>query len=190
MKEIAVYGGTFDPPTRAHEAIMRACLAHSTIDELWVMPSGARTDKAGMSSDALRMGLLKQLITVEFADCRVELSDFEMKLPKPTETYRTVNALDRVYPGHRFWYVFGADSIASMPTWQCGDQLRDELHILAVPRAGYELPPETERLNYLEIGEIALAGISSSAVRYAMASGEPLDHLVSPVVAKQLQLIQ
>lgn len=190
MKEIAVYGGTFDPPTRAHEAIMHACLAQPEIDELWVMPSGVRTDKVGMSSDEVRMGLLRQLITVEFASCPVELTDFEMKLPRPTETYRTVSALRQTYPNYRFWYVFGADSIGSMPTWEYGSQLREELHILAVPRAGYELPPESERLRYLDIGEIAMAGISSSAVRQAMACGQPTDHLVSPVVAKQLRLVQ
>ena len=190
MKEIAIYGGTFDPPTRAHEAIMRACLDHAEIDELLVMPSGVRSDKVGMSSDEVRMGLLRQLITVEFAECPVKLSDFEMKLPKPTETYRTVDAMRHTYPKHRFWYVFGADSIESMTTWKGGNQLREELHILAVPRLGYELPIETDRLQYLEIGGIALAGISSSAVRQAMACGKPTDHLVSPVVARQLRLIQ
>lgn len=45
MKEIAVFGGTFNPPTLAHQEIIEACLQHPTFDEVWVMPSGERADK-------------------------------------------------------------------------------------------------------------------------------------------------
>ena len=186
--EIAIYGGTFDPPTLAHEAIMRACLAKAGVDELWIMPSGIRTDKLDMSSDTLRLGLLGLLIDVEFSDLPVVLSDFEMKLPKPTETYKTVTVIEEAYPEYRFWYVFGADSIESMPDWHNGEWLRRNLNILAVPRAGYELPAETSHLKHLEIGEIAMAGISSSGVRQALKQGKPIEHLVNPIIAEYLLL--
>jgi nicotinate-nucleotide adenylyltransferase len=187
MKEIAVYGGTFDPPTRAHEAIMRACLAVDGIDELWIMPSGYRQDKPGMSPNESRLGLLQSLLDDEFDEFPVRLSTFEMNLPQPTETQRTTTALAEAYPMHQFWYVFGADSIATMNTWGGGELLRQTLHILAVPRSGYDLPAETDRIRHLPIGEVALAGISSSAVRSALCAGDPVEHLVSPVVARQLR---
>lgn len=139
--EIAVFGGTFDPPTVAHEAIIDACIKRSDIDEVWLLPSGVRADKPGMQPDDLRIALLQLLETQSEKPVRV--SDFELTLPRPTKTYRTVEALKAAYPDHTFWFVFGADSYATMETWEQGEMLKKNLSMLLVKRLGYECPQET-----------------------------------------------
>lgn len=182
MTEIAIFGGTFDPPTRAHEAIIDACLAQPTVDEVWVMPSGYRADKPGMQSNAVRTELLEVMRAVEYPENeRIKITDIEQRLPQPTETCHTVDALEVVRPNDRFWFVFGADSYQNMPDWHRGTELRSRIGMLLIPRPGAELPPEADRLKHLAIDE-RHAHVSSTAIRAACALGIEIPG-VNPAVA-------
>lgn len=49
-KKIAVYGGSFNPPTMSHYEIMRMIIEEvkvdgESLDEIWMVPWGERTDK-------------------------------------------------------------------------------------------------------------------------------------------------
>ncbi len=99
--EVAIFGGTFDPPTVAHEAIIQACLTREDIDEVWLMPSGVRADKPGMRSDDTRLAML-ELIMQQYRQTNLTVSDFELKLPRPSKTSTTAKALESAYPKNRF----------------------------------------------------------------------------------------
>ena len=49
-KKIAVYGGSFNPPTMSHYEIMRMIIEEikvddQPLDEIWMIPCGDRIDK-------------------------------------------------------------------------------------------------------------------------------------------------
>jgi nicotinate-nucleotide adenylyltransferase len=181
MKDIAVIGGTYNPPTRAHEAIFAACLERPDMDEVWVMPSGVRIDKPQMLPDAARLAML-ELVKVESFDSdeRLSVTDFEQRLPQPSQTYQTTRALRQAYPDNRFWYVYGADAYESMPTWEHGEELRRTIGTLLVPRSGYKLPPESDTIRHVQLPDTFRA-VSSTLVRQACQDGEPVG-LSSPAV--------
>lgn len=188
IQDIAIFGGTFDPPTLAHEAIIRHCLLDERLAEVWCMPSGTRSDKPSMQADAVRLRLLEVVRREVFASAaRLTISSFELQLPRPTQTIQTYQALREAYPDTRFWFVFGADTIANMHTWQGGAYLRAHLPILAIPREGYSLPPENERLRYVADDPLYLSGISSTEVRRRIAASEPYAHLVGAAVAERIK---
>lgn len=171
MKEVAIFGGTFDPPTYAHEAIARACLGESSINETWWMPSGSRVDKPNMLSDQARLNMLRLIKDQVFKqDRRLIITDFEQNLPKPTQTYQTAQALRRAYPDHHFWFVFGADSYQDMSNWSHGLELRQEIGMLIVPRLGIEMPAESDNLKHLYIEE-SYGEVSSTEARMAVTAG-------------------
>jgi nicotinate-nucleotide adenylyltransferase len=182
MKHVAVFGGTFDPPTRAHEAIVAACLDRPDIDEVWWMPSGQRQDKPGMISNTGRLAMLQLIKTATFADDeRLIITDFEQRLPQPTRTYQTVAALEARYPDHAFRYVFGGDAYRDMPKWRHGPELQRSLGVLVVPRVGCPVPPETDTVQLLplSLGE----PISSTMLRERQSNGEQIEGYVSSAVA-------
>lgn len=189
MKQVALFGGTFDPPTKAHEAIIEACLARDDMDEVWVMPSGNRADKPGMSSAETRMMLLETMQKETFANAgKLVLSQFEILLPVMTETYLSAQRLQHAYPDYQFWYVFGADSYEAMPQWSHGPWLQQNLGMLLVRRVGYVLPEPTDRVRHLAVGEIVDQGISSSMVREAIMGQRSVDAYVSKAVVKEIAL--
>jgi nicotinate-nucleotide adenylyltransferase len=180
--EIAVFGGTFDPPTLAHEAIIDACLEHEALDEVWLLPSYVRRDKMNMSSDTQRLNLLRTLCATRFMNNpRVKINDYEVRRRRLTETWLTAAVLETLHPRDRLWWVYGADSYQDMPTWEHGDLLRGRLNFLLIPREGYDLPEPSERIGHLAVNACAL-GISSTLVREAAATTQSLHGLVSPAV--------
>lgn len=188
MTEIAVFGGTFDPPTKAHEGIIAACLERRDIDEVWLMPSGQRPDKADMLHDAARLAML-ELVKTEVFECteRLVVTDFEQHLPQPTQTHHTVTALRRRYPEHRFWYVFGADSYQAMPEWEHGSELQRTLPMLVVPRPGYALPEESETVKQLILPGHVDGSLSSSRLREARQAGVAIANFACGAVAAYIE---
>lgn len=182
--EIAVYGGTFNPPTIAHEAVIEACLARPDIDEVWVMPSGERADKQWQTTDEERLAMLGLLKQARFGNNeRLQISTFELDMPDPTMTWFTARELSAQYPRDIFRFVFGADSYLDMPRWQRGHELQRTMNMLLVPRDGYELPPEDDRLVHLAV-QVPCGEVSSTQVRHAMARGEVPQGVINPVVAR------
>lgn len=187
MERTAVFGGTFDPPTKAHEAIIEACLAREDIDEVLVMPSGKRPDKPGMLNNKDRLRMLLLIKQHRFSDNKkLVISDFEMRLPQPTQTYQTVLALERAYPQKQFCYVFGTDSYADMPHWGHGSELQRTLPLLLVARDGYELPKHTQNVRELVVPAMSSLAISSTMVRELAHRHQSTCDVVSPEITEYI----
>lgn len=185
--ETAVFGGTFDPPTRAHELIIEYALQQPEIDEVWVMPSGQRIDKPYMLDNATRMEMLEFMKQQNFADNnKLVLADFEMHLPQPSHTSATARALRQKFPNRRFHFIFGVDSFDTMHTWEDGQELKSTLDMLIVPRNGDKLPAESGNIRILPVPKVDEMGISSTQARQALAAGRPVDQFVSRAVAQFL----
>lgn len=186
-KNIAFFGGSFNPPTVAHQEIMAACLDEPHIDEVWVAPSGERRDKMIGNSIMSRVAMLELVKSEVFNNNpRLIISDFEQKLPPPTHTSQTSRALDQRFPDCKFWFVYGADTYASMPNWKNGAQLQQDLPLLLAPRGDCLLPMEDERIKHLQINEHGVV-VSSSLVREAVRGGASIDGLVCSGVQRYVE---
>jgi nicotinate-nucleotide adenylyltransferase len=181
-KETIVYGGAFNPPTLAHQAILQACINHArtTGADVWLQPSGNRSDKTIDVPTSERMRMLHALTRdVIRRSVVVGIEKSELMREAPVETYDTVVEMNERYPDRRFHYVFGMDSVATMRDWKEGEWLIDNLDMLVVNRPG-TLPIELgERATILEV---ETPNTSSTEVRTRLAVSQPIDDLVSRAV--------
>lgn len=183
-QKIIIFGGAFNPPTLAHEAIIGACLNLPGFDAVWMMPSGDRLDKHIQISDSDRLALCQLVHAARFNnDPRLLVTDFELQLPRPTQTYHTVHALQEAHPSTDFWAVFGSDSYRSMPTWEEGKMLR-RLPIILVHRAGETTIAPDHGITLALSPE--LAQMSSTTVRERISKGHAIDDLVSEPVLEYI----
>lgn len=184
--ETAIYGGAFNPPTRAHEAITRACLELEGIDEVWLMPSGDRMDKQFGLRDTDRRWMLEYMVQEVFDhDSRLKVSRFELDyMTRPTQTFKTVDALAQCYPDHHFKFVFGADSYRAMPNWENGELLQLRLGMLIVPRWDIAVQ-DAPNVTILDV--ITCDAMSSTEVRERVAEGKSIDHMVCKGVANYIK---
>ena len=185
-QETVIYGGAFNPPTRAHQTILQACVdyAEPRNADVWLLPSASRTDKVIEANRSQRLAFC-QALTRDVIQRTVTLGVETTELDRPslTETYDTVKELEARYPERQFTWVFGADSVATMESWDHGDWLRKNLSMLVIARPGSALPDLEDHLTQLEIdaGEY-----SSTELRRRLAHNEPFEEVVSPQVFELL----
>lgn len=183
---VLLFGGSFNPPTLAHEEIIARCLDLPSFDEVWLMPSGDRMDKTIPASDKDRLAMLELVRTESFAsNPRLHVSRFELDLPRPTATYDTWHALRAAYPGTDFWFVFGRDSYVTMPDWPNGNDLRHGLSMVIFGDETGE-KPSAKNVLYMAL-DADFSNISSTQARRALANNTKLTDIVSRSVARYMQ---
>ena len=182
MKEIVIYGGSFNPLHNGHDTIIRQCTRRREYDAVWVMPSAKRYDKPNLIDDEVRLDMLHQYHNAlpQAIAAKVVISDFEVELGAPSETVRTHTALVRQYRGYNFTYVFGADALAGVRKWRGGASLLQDLTIVAVTRDGNR-PEGIQLKNVIELE--GTDTISSTTIRKLRRCKQPIQRYVPTVIA-------
>lgn len=182
MKKVIIYGGAFNPPTRAHQAILQAVVekAASIDADVWLMLSGQRKDKTISSSREARIKYAEALLLdIDSMGVNILINTVEIDNDKPTETYQTVIDIDNKYPGCKQIWVFGSDSILTMSNWRGGEWLLNNLDMLIIQRAGYEIKNLPVNAEQLPVRPLV---VSSTEVRYRLENALSVEELVSPAV--------
>lgn len=185
-KKTIIYGGAFNPPTIAHGAILKACANYArTIDaDVWILPSGNRTDKQVTVRRDRRLDFINAMIyDVKTADVVIDIITTELDRCKPVETCDTVSELMTAHPDRSFIWVFGSDSVMTMPGWGNGPWLLNNLEMLVVKRNGSAINMLAKNISILNI---SVPDVSSTEVRRRLETGESLDGFVTESIRQIL----
>ena len=189
-RKTIIFGGAFDPPTLAHEIILKACFAESkeTKSDLWIMPSGSRSDKTIPTKRNVRIKYINAMVEDAGINAiSVSIDTLELDNTQITNTYDTIQRLNNVYPDRLFIWVFGADSITTMTDWENGYWLFDNLDMLIIKRPEFEIDKYPKKASILEV---ITPNISSTEVRQRLGVGKSVKDLVGPAVDKLLENTQ
>lgn len=181
-----IYGGAFNPPTVAHEQILRAVADHAsrTDADVWLLPSGTRRDKSIDVPDVRRLQLLQALVRdVASRTVRIAINTDELRQVQPIETIDTVRRFEQNYPHRNFTWVFGSDSYDTMDDWHEGVWMQQNLSMLVIERPGYPVAHAGNNVSRLSMPELE---VSSTEVRRRMACGKDYSQLVGAAVLEVL----
>ena len=156
---IALFGGSFDPPHIGHESIVYEVLKKINIDKLIVIPAFLNPFKIKSHfTPNDRLELIKELFST---DQRVDVSDFEVLQNKATPSIKTVEYLKEKYNPENIYLIVGADNIKSLHLWQDFDKLNQLVTFIVISRDGYE-----EKHDIIQVINIKLdINISSTTLR-------------------------
>ncbi len=136
-KRIALFGGSYNPVHNAHVHVGRYVAEKEGMDEVWVMLSPQNPFKKGkyMLPDETRL----RLLTESFRGIpNLKVSDFELSLPKPSYTYKTLEKLKEANPDYEFSLIFGIDILEHLLEWRNAVKIIEQHKLLAYLRPGYE----------------------------------------------------
>lgn len=184
---LAVFPGTFNPPTRAHLALAAAALAE--VDEVvFVLPRVLpHKEWSGVAFED-RLAMLTAAVAAEphFSIAASERGLF-------IEIARECR--DAYGPGVELWFLCGRDAAERIVNWDYGqpgaikEQLR-EYGLLVAPRAGQYVPPE--RLSG-RIRALAVAAdydlFSATEVRNRIRAGQAWEHLVPETIVDMVRAL-
>jgi nicotinate-nucleotide adenylyltransferase len=166
----AVLGGVFDPPHLGHVALAEGALRGLGADRLLVLVAERPGHKPTVLDAATRLELA-HLAFGHLPRTEVRLDDHAYTV----DLLRDASLDDAVF-------VIGADEWAAFDTWKDPDEILRLIPVAVASRPG-QPPPVGD----VEVFEIDQRSISSREIRERIARGDPVDELVPPAVAHEIE---
>ncbi len=132
--KIGLLGGSFNPAHDGHRRISLAALRLLDLDQIWwlVSPQNPLKPQKGMASFAERF----DAANATARHPKIVVSDFEARIGEQ-RTVRTLAALKKTYPQHKFVWLMGADNMVQLPEWQQWERIMSLVPIAVFNRPGY-----------------------------------------------------
>ena len=164
--DVAVYGGSFNPPHVGHGMVAAWLLWTRRVDSVLLVPAFAHAFDKVLRPFEERVALCEALAS-ELGPS-VSVSRIEGELPSPSYTIETLEHLSEQLPENRLRLVVGADVLEQTHLWRDWDRILERFMPIVVGRGGY--PPVDGTPTFPEV--------SSSDIRRRLAGGQPIEHLV------------
>jgi nicotinate-nucleotide adenylyltransferase len=166
----AILGGVFDPPHLGHVALAEGALRELGADRLLVLVAMAPGHKPTVLPPQDRFELARLALG--------HLPNTEFRLD---DHAYTVDYLRDERPDDAV-FVLGADEWAAFDTWKEPDAVLELIPVAVAHRPGAPEPGGD-----VEVFEVDQRPISSSEIRERLAGGGPVEDLVPPPVAREIE---
>lgn len=184
--EIALFGGSFDPPHAGH--LIAACyvLATEPSEELWLLPVFEHPLRKQLAAPfEHRVRLCERMLEDSgLARARVSRLEQELREGGPSAgsgsgfTVDLLEHLHRTRPGDTFALVLGSDLAAERPQWKRFERIEELARIVSLQRGGFILPGQPG---------LILPQVSSTNVRALLAAGGDARKLVPRAVLAEIE---
>lgn len=183
---IGIFGGSFDPIHSGHAIIANYASQWMGLDEVWLMvsPQNPFKQDSDLSPEEMRC----EMAELVARDCdNVKVSRFEMSLPRPSYSYRTLSLLKEAYPQHEFTLIIGSDNWQEFGRWRDNEKIIEEFEILIYPRPGYEIDAAALPSGVRIMDDAPQVFISSTFVRQSVKEGKNVNFFIPPRVYEYIR---
>ena len=174
--DVALIGGSFNPPHVGHLLAAHFVRATEPVDAVWLVPADAHPFGKQLAPFEHRLRMCELLCTD--ASGWLQVSDVEHTLGGQGRTVDTLRHLAGRFPHVRWTLVVGSDIVQDLPKWKEPEAISSLARLLVLNRAGHPFAGA--------VGP-AMAHVSSSEVRTALAEGRDVTHLVPRAVLAYAQ---
>jgi nicotinate-nucleotide adenylyltransferase len=135
-KRIGIFGGSFNPVHRGHTGLALGVCRAGFVDEVWLMVSPLNPWKqhAGpeLAPTADRLAMAR--LAAQEGEARLQVSDFETRMPVPSYSVDTLLALREAYPDADFRLIMGEDNWERFAQWRSHEVIRASFPIIVYGR--------------------------------------------------------
>lgn len=185
-KETGLYFGSFNPIHIGHLVIANYMVEFAGLDEFWfvVTPQNPHKQKASLLNDYDRLEMVQ--LAVE-GDGRLQVSDIEFFLPKPSYTVDTLAYLKDRHPNRNFKILMGSDNLENFHKWKNYETILTNYGVLVYPRPGFDKSKALQHKNIVVAENAPQMEISSSFIRSAIKKGKDVRHFLPPKVWEYIE---
>lgn len=130
---IIVYGGAFNPPTKAHYLIAKMLIEKFNPDTFYFLPVGNKYQKEGMASYEERFNMLN-IVANKLSNCIVSDKENEECFRGTYYVLKDFSLIDK-----DLYFVMGADNFDYLDKWIMADSLIKEFKFIILTRRGYDI---------------------------------------------------
>jgi len=139
---IALYGGSFDPPHSGHVRVALEALATLEIDKLILVPAYKNPLKSSVYAEGEQRRRWLQKLFSPYP--KIEISSFELELDRSVYTIETV--LHYAKMAEKIYVIIGADNLSTLSQWKESQRLQAVATLVVASRDGIAIPDTMLRL--------------------------------------------
>lgn len=191
---IAVFGGSFNPPHKAHLNIANEFSSLLGLDKMLIIPTFIAPHKEikyfVSAEDRLSMCRLM------FRDEKFTVSDIEIKREGKSYTIDTLSVLSNEYPGAKIYLIIGSDMLLSFHEWYRYRDILSKCTLCVMTRENdiseedmFRYAGDTLGLNRDEIviSHAPAYEMSSTLIREKLKNGEDVSEYLTKDVEKYIR---
>jgi nicotinate-nucleotide adenylyltransferase len=169
----ALYGGSFDPVTLGHMAIVRSLLER--FSRVVILPADSHFHGKELTPIEVRIALLTIAIRATFPHNahRIIISDFETKVTGNGSTFDLLTQYTEAHPNQDISFVMGTDQANNIDSWYNWEKLLAQFCFGVCERDSDPIKPDGWYTHepHTVLPPINVGG-SSSAIRTAIKNGD------------------
>jgi len=147
-KIIAVFGGSFNPPTVAHINLAKQILSNiENVEKVVFVPVSTKYNKSGLAQDKDRFNMLNTICKNEQ---KLEVSSIELDSNRQLYTIETLEKLQEQYPDYDIYFVLGTDNLKEIETWHTSGCLLQNFKVIVLERDNDVMEEIIESNNFLK----------------------------------------
>jgi nicotinate-nucleotide adenylyltransferase len=189
LHRIGIYGGAFDPPHLAHEALAQAAITQYALNELRIMPTGLAWHKSSALTAAEHRIVMSQLAFVDIPQASIDAR--ETLRSGATYTIDTLLEIRAENPQAKLFLLMGQDQLTFFPQWHRYQEILQIATLLvafradSMPASGQKDHGNQGKIQHSSIHMLA-SPISATQIRQLCSHSQAIDHLVKPSVARYI----
>ena len=155
-QKIVVMGGSFNPPTVAHQKLLLAAVDALRADMGIFVPSSHSYVKKKMENSETPEEVLDQdirfrmLCSMAEEDPRLCADDYEYSLTVKSRTFDTMLHFREKYPDAELFFLAGGDKLDIFPRWYKIRDFLEQFHIIVTNREDYDAGEAIEKSGFLK----------------------------------------
>lgn len=181
--KIALFFGSFNPIHIGHLIIANYIAETQNVDKVWlvVSPHNPLKEKSSLLNEYDRLYLVNLAID---GNQKLEASNIEFFLPKPSYTIDTLTYLKEKFPQHEFSLIMGGDNLASISKWKNYELILKNHLIYLYNRPGHTVTEN--KMSHIKVLNVPYLEISSSFIRESIANGISMKYFLPDAVEKYI----
>jgi nicotinate-nucleotide adenylyltransferase len=173
LKNIGIYGGTFDPIHHAHLILAREAREILALEKIVFVPAAISPGKdSPVASAEMRLSMLRAAIEGQTG---LVVDECELHRPPPSYTIDTVEEIRRREDDSEIYYLIGEDNLSALASWHRFEQLQKMVRFVVLDRTGRQTNHPYQVVH-------RRIDISATEIRKRIASGRSIRYLVPPAV--------
>ncbi len=159
---------------------------NTDLDKVWlvVSPQNPFKPSKGLLHEFDRYDLVKAAIADNY---KLEASDVEFHLPKPSYTIHTLAYLTEKYPNKEFKVVIGEDNLENFTKWKNHEQILNQFGLYVYPRP-HVTNSDLKRHSQVTIVEAPMIDISATYIRSCIKNNKSIRYLVPEAVENMIRM--
>jgi len=186
QQKIGLFFGSFNPIHTGHLVIANIMAENTDLSKVWfiVSPQNPFKPSKSLQHEFDRYDMVKAAIADHY---KLEASDVEFRMPKPSYTIDTLTVLSEKNPNKQFVVIIGQDNLVNFEKWKNYQQILDLYGLYVYPRPGVTESPIL-RHKHVRLVPAPLMDISATYIREAVKEGKSIRYLVPEPVEQMIRL--